>query len=174
MVKLLLPAILTVLFTLAACVNPAPTSVVEPTTVSAPTETVAVVGQAEPTPVAGPTEEPTPSACTDAHEPTGAYGGFKARAYSTRDADTDGHANPGPGPNRNADTHTQAHGDGYPCARAYSDPNGSTDARAHGDEQPYARINNDGNTYADTNPEGSHVAGTRCSARGPVLGICLQ
>ena len=114
------------------------------------------------------------SACTDAHEPTGAYGGFKARAYSNRDADTDGHANPGPGPNRNADTHTRAHGDGYPCARAYSDPNGSTDARAHGGEQPYARINNDGNTYVDTNPEGSHVAGTRCSARGPVLGICLQ
>ena len=60
MAKLLLPAILIVLFTLAACANPAPTAVVEPTTISAPTETVAAVGQAEPTPVAGPTEEPTP------------------------------------------------------------------------------------------------------------------
>ena len=81
------------------------------------------------------------SACTDVHEPTGAYGDsgaygdFQARAYSD--------------PNGNA----------------------GTDARAHGDEQPYARTNNDGNTYADTSPECSHVAGTRCSARVPVFGL---
>ena len=62
MAKLLLPAISIVLFTLAACANPTPASVVEPTTISAPTETVAAVGQAEPTPVAGPTREPTPVA----------------------------------------------------------------------------------------------------------------
>ena len=57
MAKLLLPAIFIILFTLAACANPAPTSVIEPTTISAPTETVPAVGQGEPTPVARPTEE---------------------------------------------------------------------------------------------------------------------
>ena len=71
MAKLLLPAIFIVLFTLAACANPAPTAVVEPTTISAPTETVAAVGQAEPTPVAGPTEEPTPVPAQTSTSPPG-------------------------------------------------------------------------------------------------------
>ena len=60
MAKLLLPAIFIVLFTLAACTNPAPTAVVEPTTISAPTETVAAVGQAEPTPVPAQTSTSPP------------------------------------------------------------------------------------------------------------------
>ena len=112
MAKLLLAAIFIVLFTLAACANPAPTSVIEPTTISVPTETFAAVGQAEPTPVAGPTEEPTPGPAQTSTSPTGAYGDsvacahFHARAYSDQNAVTDDHANPGPGPNRNADTHT--------------------------------------------------------------------
>ena len=71
MAKLLLPAIFIVLFTLAACANPAPTAVVEPTTISAPTETVAAVGQAEPTPVAGPTKEPTPVPAQTSTSPPG-------------------------------------------------------------------------------------------------------
>ena len=83
MVKLLLPAILTVLFTLAACVNPAPTSIVEPTTVSAPTETVAAVGQAEPTPVAGPTEEPTPVPAQTPTSPPGPTAASKPEPTAT-------------------------------------------------------------------------------------------
>ena len=71
MAKLLLPAIFIVLFTLAACANPAPTAVVESTTISAPTETVAAVGQADPTPVAGPTEEPTSVSAQTSTSPPG-------------------------------------------------------------------------------------------------------
>ena len=59
MAKLLLPAILVVLLTLAACTNPAPTAVVEPTLSATPTETAAADSQAERTPVARPTQEPT-------------------------------------------------------------------------------------------------------------------
>ena len=90
-----------------------------------------------------------------AYGDSGAYAGFQARAYSDRDAVTDGHANPGPGPNRNADTHTRAHGD--------PDGNSATYARTNGERT--------GNTYTGTSPEFSHVAGTRCSARGAVLAL---
>ena len=110
MAKQLLPAIFIVLFTLTACANQAPTSVVEPTTISAPTETVAAVGQAEPTPVASADRRVGTRACTDGHDPTAAYGDsvayadFQARAYSDRDAVTDGHANHGPQPKRRPPT----------------------------------------------------------------------
>ena len=77
MAKLLLPAISIILFTLAACTNPTPTSVVEPTTISAPTETVPAVGQVEPTSVAEPTEELTslpPQTPTSPPRPTATAG----------------------------------------------------------------------------------------------------
>ena len=60
MAKLWLPTILVALLTLAACTNPAPTTVVEPTQRTTPTEpATAADNQAERTPVAKPTEEPT-------------------------------------------------------------------------------------------------------------------
>ena len=59
MAKLLLPAILVVLLTLAACTNPTPTAIVDPTPPAAPTETAAADSQTERTPVARPTQEPT-------------------------------------------------------------------------------------------------------------------
>ena len=83
MAKLLIPAIFIALFTLAACANPAPTAVVEPTTISAPTETVAAVGQAEPTPVAGPTEEPTPVPAQTSTSPPGPTAASKPEPTAT-------------------------------------------------------------------------------------------
>ena len=52
MAKLLLPAILTVLLVLAACTDPAPSTVIDPTAAVTPAETARADNQAEQTPVA--------------------------------------------------------------------------------------------------------------------------
>ena len=59
MSKLLFPAIVLVLLTLAACADPAPTSIVEPSQTPQPARTTPIDSEGEPTQATTPTEEPT-------------------------------------------------------------------------------------------------------------------
>ena len=160
MAKLLLPAILVVLLTLAACTNPAQTAVVEPTPPATPTETAAADSQAERTPVARPTQEPTAlptQASPSPADPTATVvptPDLPTRAGGYRQ--TDAHVSPysGPGTKRNANTFTGAHSKGH------ADSGVPTDG--------------DSNANTDVSATCIFVARTHHRSRGPVLGIRLQ